>query len=140
MKKTYLLIVIFIVNFVVAQSKNDEFEQLVAAEMRSSSANVSELAVNPNTLNYDITYHQLEFTINPNVSKFISGKVTTTYTALSNMSTITFDFSNDLTVSSVMQGTTNLTFVENCDTLLNRNPERVFAHHLGVHVGIRRPK
>jgi aminopeptidase N len=98
---------------VLAQTKNDEFDQLVAAEMRSSSANVSELAVNPNTLNYDITYHKLEFTINPNVSKFISGKVTTTYTAVSNMNAITFDLSNDLTVSEVKQGTTSLAFIEN---------------------------
>ncbi len=113
MKKSYLLLLLFAVNFVLAQTKNDEFDQLVAAEMRSSSANVSELAVNPNTLNYDITYHKLEFTINPNVSKFISGKVTTTYTAVSNMNTITFDLSNDLNVSEVKQGTTNLAFIEN---------------------------
>jgi aminopeptidase N len=113
MKKSYLLLLLFAFNFVLAQTKNDEFDQLVAAEMRSSSANVSELAVNPNTLNYDITYHKLEFTINPNVSKFISGKVTTTYTAVSNMNAITFDLSNDLTVSEVKQGTTSLAFIEN---------------------------
>ncbi len=114
MKKTYSLLLFYLVSFAFAQTgKRQEFEQLVAAERRSSSANFSALAVNPNTLNYDITYHKLEFTINPNVSKFVAGKITTTYTALANMNTITFDIANALTVSSVKQGTTNLTFVEN---------------------------
>jgi len=113
MKKTYLLVLLTFVSIVFAQNKTNEFEQLVASEMRSASNHFSELAVNPNTLNYDITYHKLELTINPNVSKFVAGKITTTYTALSNMNTITFDIANVLTVSGVKQGTTNLTFVEN---------------------------
>ncbi len=112
MKKTYILVLLSFVSIVFAQNKTDDFEQLVASEMRSASNHFSELAVNPNTLNYDITYHKLEFTINPSV-KFISGKVTTTYTALANMNTITFDFANILTVSAVKIGTANLTFVEN---------------------------
>ena len=100
------------ISIVFAQNKREDFERLVASEMRSASNNLSELAVNPNTLNYDITYHKLEFTINPSV-KFVTGKITTTYTALGNMNTITFDIANALTVSSVKKGTTNLTFVEN---------------------------
>lgn len=118
MNKLYSLLLLLSIPLVFAQNKQQEFEQLVAAEMRSSSANFSEMAVNPNTLNYDITYHKLEFTINPNVAKFVSGKITTTYTALANMNTITFDFANQLTVSSVMQGATSLTFVENANNEL----------------------
>ena len=91
MKKTYLLVLLSFVSIIFAQNKTDDFEQLVATEMRSASNHFSVLALNPNTLNYDITYHKLEFTINPSV-KFISGKITTTYTALANMNTITFDF------------------------------------------------
>ena len=112
MKKTYSLVLLSFVSIVFAQNKREDFERLVASEMRSASNTVSELAVNPNTLNYDITYHKLEFTINPSV-KFVTGKITTTYTALSNMNTITFDIANALTVSSVKIGTTNLTYVEN---------------------------
>ena len=82
-----------------------------------TASQLMNLQVNLNTANYDITYHKLEFTVNPAV-KFITGKVTTTYTALSNMTTITFDFANPLTVSSVKKGTTNLTFVENTNNEL----------------------
>ncbi len=117
MKKTYTLLFLFFVAFALSQNKNDEFDALVAAEMRSASNNLTTLAVNPNTLNYDITYHKLEFTINPNV-EFVSGKITTTFTALSNMNTITFDLANALTVSLVRLGTTNLTFVENTNNEL----------------------
>ncbi|MES2746899.1 MAG: M1 family aminopeptidase [Bacteroidota bacterium] len=118
MKKTYSLLLLTFVSFVFAQSKSSEFEQLVASEMRSASTNFTELAVNPNTLNYDITYHKLEFTINPNVSKFVAGKITTTYTAVSDMNTVTFDFANALAVTSVMLGTTSLTFLENANNEL----------------------
>jgi aminopeptidase N len=112
MKKTYSLVLLSFVSIVFAQNKREDFERLVASEMRSAAPNLSELAVNPNTLNYDITYHKLEFTINPSV-KFVTGKITTTYTALADMTTITFDIANALTVSAVRIGTTNLTFVEN---------------------------
>ena len=60
------------------------------------------LRVNPNTLNYDITYQKLEFTVDP-AKYFISGIVTSTFTALSNLSTVTFDLTNKLTVSTVIQ-------------------------------------
>ena len=116
MKKTYSLLLLLFVSLIFAQTKREDFNRLVESEMRSAS-NLTVLAINPNTLNYDITYHKLEYTLNPSV-KFISGKITTTYTALSNMSTITFDFANALTVSSVKKGTVNLTFVENANNEL----------------------
>ena len=70
------------------------------------------ITVNPDTQNYDITYHKLEFTVDPAVYA-INGKVTTTYTALSNMNSVTFDLANELTVSNVIMNGQNLTFVEN---------------------------
>lgn len=119
MKKIYALLLLAATTMGFAQSRTQQFDKMVAAERRSSPANYAEMAVNPNTLNYDVTYHKLEFTVNPTVvNKFIAGKVTTTYTALSNMSSITFDFANELTVSSVRQGTTVLTFVENTNNEL----------------------
>lgn len=126
MKKTYLLLLCFSISHVFAQlePKKNIIEQkhrsitnkIAEAEMKSASQLMS-VQVNPNTLNYDITYHKLEFTVNPSV-KFINGKITTTYTALSNMNTITFDFANQLTVSSVKKGTTNLTWVEDTNNQL----------------------
>jgi len=112
MKKTYLLALCFSISFVFAQNSKSTRHAIAEAEMKSA-AGLMNLAVNPNTANYDITYHKLEFTVNPGAAtKFISGKVTTTFTALANMTTITFDMANELTVSSVKKGATNLTFSE----------------------------
>lgn len=113
MKKTYLLLFLFSLTFSFAQTNEKELNEIVEAEMKSAS-NLMELAVNPNTLNYDVTYQKLEFTVNPAVYNIV-GKVTTTYTALSDMSTVTFDLTNELVVSSVKLGTTNLTFLQNAN-------------------------
>lgn len=120
MRKTYLLLLCFTINAVFAQYRpkvngaklnhQSHTNSIAEAEMKSASRLLN-VEINPNTLNYDVTYHKLEFTINPNV-KFVNGKITTTYTALANMNTITFDFANQLTVSSVKKGTTSLAFTE----------------------------
>lgn len=113
MKKTYLLLFLFSITSSFSQTNEKELNEIVEAEMKSAS-NLMELAVNPNTLNYDITYQKLEFTVNPAVYNIV-GKVTTTYTALSDMSTVTFDLTNELVVSSVKLGATNLTFLQNAN-------------------------
>lgn len=78
--------------------------------MKSASATMNVL-VNPNTQNYDVTYHELRFTVNPNnTTASISGVVKTTFTALANMSSITFDMATQLVVSSVTMNSTSLTF------------------------------
>lgn len=116
MKKAYLLLLCLPISFVFAQNNPSTRASIAEAEMKSA-ARLMDLRVNPNTANYDITYHKLEFTVNPN-AKFISGKITTTFTALTNMNTITFDFANTLTTSSVKKGSTNLTFTENTNNEL----------------------
>lgn len=116
MKKAYLLLLCLPLSFVFAQSNTAKRSSIAEAEMKSAAQTMN-IEVNPNTANYDITYHKLEFTVNPN-TKFISGKITTTYTALANMNTITFDFANTLTASLVKKGTTNLTFTENSNNEL----------------------
>ncbi|MFN3752994.1 M1 family aminopeptidase [Flavobacterium sp.] len=111
MKKCYILLFFFTISFVFAQDGLLETNRIAEAEMKSASQLMS-FQVNPNTANYDVTYSKLEFTVNPAVY-FITGKVTTTFKALSDMTTVTFDLTDQLTVSSVKQGTTNLTFVQN---------------------------
>lgn len=113
MKKTYLLLFLFSITFSFSQTNEKELNEIVEAEMKSASG-LMEMAVNPNTLNYDVTYQKLEFTVNPAVYNIV-GKVTTTYTALSDMSTVTFDLTNELVVNSVLLGATNLTFVQNAN-------------------------
>ncbi|WNM19827.1 M1 family aminopeptidase [Flavobacterium capsici] len=116
MKKIYFLLFCLSISYVYSQKSKLNVETIAEAEMKSASA-LMNLQVNPNTANYDVTYHRLEFTLNPSVY-FITGKVTTTFKALSNMTTVTFDLTNQLTVSSVKIGTTNLSFVQNANNEL----------------------
>jgi aminopeptidase N len=113
MKKIYLLLLMFSISFSLAQNDAMTVEQIAEAEMKSASG-LLDVQINPNTLNYDITYHKLEFTLNPSVY-FITGKVTTTFTALSDMNSVTFDLANTLTVATVKRNNSNLTFIQNAN-------------------------
>lgn len=115
MKKIFLLILVSFFNISFAQTTIDTIHSIAEAEMKSASATMN-FAVNPNTLNYDITYQKLEFTVNPAVY-FINGKVTTTFKALSSMSAVIFDLTNDLTVSSVKQNNVAVTFSQSAEEL-----------------------
>ena len=116
MKITYFALLLFTVTFSFAQKEQEAFNELVNSEMKSAS-NLMAVAVNPNTLNYDVTYHKLEFTINP-AAYFVSGKVTTTYTALANMNSVTFDLVTQMVVTSVKKDNINLTFAQNASNEL----------------------
>ena len=65
---------------VFAQNTITEKHSIVNSEKQAASR-LMNLTVNPNTLNYDVTYHKLEFTVDPAIY-FITGQVTTTFTAL----------------------------------------------------------
>lgn len=97
---------------------------LYAQEVISISKNEAKSAskkihfkANPNTSNYDITYHKLEFTLDPAVAT-INGKVTTTFTAKENMNTVTFDLADRMTVSNVTQNANSVTFTQNSKELV----------------------
>ncbi len=113
MKKCFFLMLYFTIPFVFAQEGISETNRIAESEMKSASQ-LMNFQVNPNTANYDVTYHKLEFTVNPAVYA-ITGKVTTTFKALSNMTTVIFDLTDQLNVSTVKQGATNLTFVQNAN-------------------------
>lgn len=103
-----------------SQTNQLEFDTMVEAEMKSAASTMN-VQVNPNTQNYDITYHELRFTVDPNnTTPYISGSVKTTFTALSNMNSITFDMATALVVSSVTMNSTNLTFSQaNYELVIN---------------------
>ena len=77
MKRTYLLLFLIPFFSLLSQAQNKEIDAIANAEMKSASNRLN-IVTNPGTYNYDITYHKLEFTVDPAVY-FISGKVTTTY-------------------------------------------------------------
>ena len=131
MKKHYFLLFLLTFSLVFSQQRTSERSQIAEAEMKSASQLMA-FQVNPNTANYDVTYQKLEFTVNPNIYA-ITGKVTTTFRALSNMSTVTFDLTNQLNVSSVKQGTTNLSFVQNANNeLVITLPSTLTTGNLGT--------
>lgn len=110
MKKNITYLFLLLTFFGFSQSESEEFDRMVESEMKSASS-LQNLRVNPNTLNYDVTYHELRFTVDPNnTTPFISGVVKTTFTALTNMNSVTFDMATALVVSSVTMNSTNLTF------------------------------
>lgn len=125
MKNTILYILCF--NFIgtFAQNTISETSRIATSEMKSAEREMN-MVVNPNTQNYDVTYHKLEFTVNPAVYN-IAGKITTTYTALSNMATLTFDLSNTLIVSSVKINNVSLAFTQNTNELIITLPATQLA-------------
>ena len=86
----------------------------IAESEMKANYKTNNIVSNPNTANYDMTYQKLEFAVNPIVvAPYISGKVTSTFKALSNMTTVTFDLAKALTVSSVKRNNQPLTYTQN---------------------------
>lgn len=105
MIKNYFTLLFFIFSFSFAQ---DDFEKMVQSEKKAAASKITFVS-NSNTANYNITYHKLEYTVDPAVL-FISGKVTTTFTALATLSTVVFDLANELTVTAVTQAGASVPF------------------------------
>ncbi len=116
MKKIYYISAFFLLNWAFAQTDKSFLTQISNSEKHAAAQKLN-MRTNANTQNYDITYHKLEFTVDP-TQYYISGKVTTTYTALANMNTLTFDLSNSLTVSTVKMNGAILTFTQNTNNEL----------------------
>jgi aminopeptidase N len=112
--KYSLFVLIFFQFFSFAQE--DELDKIIDNE-RQMSEKVLNFRINPNTLNYDVLTHDLRLKVDP-AFYYVEGDVTTTFKALSNMSTVTFDLANALIVSSVSQNNQNLTFVQNTNNEL----------------------
>ncbi|MFL9844202.1 M1 family aminopeptidase [Flavobacterium rhizosphaerae] len=108
MKKILLLLILPVVSVFAQQT---DFEQVVEAEQKAAF-NLQNFTNNENTGNYDMTHVVLNFTVDPNV-QFVSGTISTTYIAKENMQTITFELNDALSVSSVTQNGSFLSFTQN---------------------------
>jgi len=97
-----------------SQKDNRNIELIAHKEKKAGLKNYK---ANPNTANYDVTYHKIELNVNPSV-KYVSGKVTTNYTALSDMTKLTFDLASQMVVSSVKQNNANLVFTQTSKELI----------------------
>ena len=94
-----------------AQSHLKELQDIADSEMKSAYS-ISRFTANENTGNYDVIYHNLQFTVDP-ADQFISGVVTTNFIAKEDMSSITFDLTNQLTVSAVTKNGNSVPFTQN---------------------------
>lgn len=127
MKKFIHFFFLLSVTFSFSQTTELEFEKMVESESKSAASTMN-VQVNPNTQNYDVTYHELRFTVNPNnTTASISGIVKTTFTALANMNTITFDMATQLVVSSVTMNSVNLTYSQSNYELNINFPSTIFS-------------
>jgi len=96
-----------------AQDYNETLSSIREAEFKSALKKMA-YRVNPNTGNYDLKYHRLEFNLDPSVN-FISGDVTTYFEAKENMNAITFDLADNMTVSQVSQRGNSLLYIQNAN-------------------------
>lgn len=116
MKYFYYLASIIISFPAWVQAQEITLDHIAEAE-RKAAARIANFVANEDTANYDVTYHKLQLTVNP-TQQFINGVVTTTYTAKEPMSTVTFDLTTQLTVSSVKRNGVNLAFTQSNDELV----------------------
>jgi len=107
---------------------------------QKAAARTMNFRANPNTENYDLKYHRLEWTVDPAV-EFVDGIVTSYFVAKSDMNTITFDLTNNMNVTQVLQRGVSLSFVNGSDdeliitlptTLLQNTLDSLTVHYNGV--------
>ncbi len=113
MKKLLLLLIAFITLSVNAQDYNKDFTNIVNSESKNASKKMN-FNRNLNTGNYDLKYHRLEFDVNPNAA-FIEGDVTSYFEAKEDLDQVTFELSDNMIVSEVLQRGNSLTFYQNSD-------------------------
>jgi hypothetical protein len=108
MKNLSLLLLLISCSSLFGQALDREFEDLVQAERKGAQKRMA-FVTNPNTYNYDITYHRLRLSVDP-TELLIAGEVTTKYIARENLNSVTFDLSDALDVSTVKQRGIDLNF------------------------------
>ena len=115
MKRYIPLVFLLFVSYSFSQTFDAELELINEAETKSATNRIVQLENrNMNTNNYDVKYHQLEFTVDPSVAS-ISGVVTTHFEAKEVMSEVTFELTANMTVSQVLQDGNTLSYVQNAD-------------------------
>ena len=113
MKTILLLACLSLCGHLFSQDFNESLYGIQEAERKAAKKQLS-FKANTNTVNYDVKYHRLEFTVNPAVES-LQGKVTTYFEATENLSEVIFDLSDNMQVSEVTQRGTSLSFSQNSD-------------------------
>lgn len=106
MKNLYLLAILF--SIVIPAQSFFENKDLLEAESQRYQKMIN-FNVNPNTLNYDLKYQRLEVYLDPAVLE-ISGSVTSHFLPHTEMSSIYFDFTDQIPVSEILYHGISLAF------------------------------
>ncbi|MDX5584160.1 MAG: M1 family aminopeptidase [Aureibaculum sp.] len=106
-----LILLLFVAEVGFSQKNIADFNQIIEAEAKAAHKIINYKA-NINTSNYDVTYHRFDWTVDPAVA-FISGIVTTSFTAKDDLTTITFDLTDNMTVSAVTQNGNSISYTQN---------------------------
>ncbi len=108
--KNISLILMLLIGIISQAQNTEQLKNLLKLERRAAQKRI-DFKRNPNTTNYDIKYHRLEWTVDPGSSPAaISGAVTTFWEAAETMNTITFDLADNLNVIQVVQRGSSLAY------------------------------
>ncbi len=111
--KSYLSILFLLfVSISFSQTFDEDQGRIIEAEAKSASNRIYNRVANLNTGNYDVRYHKLEFTVDPSVAS-IFGVVTTHFEAKESMNQVTFDLTDNMVVSQVLQNGNAQSFIQN---------------------------
>lgn len=115
MKNFIVFACLTLVSNTFAQIFDHNLKTISEAEAKSAMKRMAQgYARNLNTGNYDIKYHRLNLNVDPSVAQ-ISGDVTTYFEAKENLSQITFELTQNMIVSQIMQRGNSLSFEQNSD-------------------------
>lgn len=115
MKNFIIFISLTVINATFAQTFDDNLKTISEAEAKSAMRRMSQVySRNLNTGNYDIKYHRLNLNVDPSIAQ-ISGDVTTYFEAKENLIQITFELTQNMIVSQVLQRGNALSFTQNSE-------------------------
>ena len=115
MKNSILILFLSVAMIGVAQEQKDLQTSIVESETKSALKTLEGIENrNVNTGNYDVKYHRLEFTLDPNVAS-VSGSTTTYFEAKENLTQITFELTDNMIVADVNQRGSSLAFTQNAN-------------------------
>ncbi len=118
MRNLLLGLIVLIASVSFGQNNyNKIFKDIVEAESKGFANKINSKGA-PQSADYDLKYHRLEWTIDPELF-YISGAVTTYFEpVVANFNAIYFDLSNVLTVDSVLRNGIHLSYTQPAGNVL----------------------
>ncbi len=111
MRKQYLLIITLCFSLAVFSQRqpDKDFIKTISQQEAKSHENLFKVGNSKLGDNYNLNYHRMRWVVDPSVN-FISGSVTSYFTALSTINQMVFELNSVLTIDSVKYHNNNLNF------------------------------